>query len=179
LTRSAARRCSRLCGERATFESPSRKTQSTRSPRALPVRGAWPNIVRCRTKARIAGRRCRRAGIIIRKTWITAAAAFTAASSCALAQSPNDGPKYPNMESHKQYKDVRNLDHNNPSPRYAATATNSHTRTYAISIITIPRRAIRPRARPAPRSARVSAAKPATRSMQRSAAPPAETMARF
>ena len=55
---------------------------------------------------------------------ITTAAAFTTASSCALAQSPNDGPKYPNMESHKQYKDVRNLDHNNPSPRYAATATN-------------------------------------------------------
>jgi hypothetical protein len=26
------------------------------------------------------------------------------------------------MESRKQYKDVRNLDHNNPSPRYAVTA---------------------------------------------------------
>lgn len=55
---------------------------------------------------------------------ITAAAALTAASNLAFAQSPNDGPKYPNMESHKQYKDVRNLDHNNPSPRYAATTAN-------------------------------------------------------
>jgi hypothetical protein len=48
----------------------------------------------------------------------TAVAALTLASGVALAQSPNDGPKYPNMESHKQYKDVRNLDHNNASPRY-------------------------------------------------------------
>jgi len=48
----------------------------------------------------------------------TAATAFTLASGLALAQSPNDGPKYRNMESHKQYKDVRNLDHNNASPRY-------------------------------------------------------------
>jgi len=55
---------------------------------------------------------------------IAAATALTAVTSVALAQSPNDGPKYPNMESHKQYKDVRNLDHNNPSPRYAVTATN-------------------------------------------------------
>ena len=39
----------------------------------------------------------------------TAATAFTLASGLALAQSPNDGPKYPNMESHRQYKDVRNL----------------------------------------------------------------------
>ena len=31
----------------------------------------------------------------------TAAAALTLASGLALAQSPNDGPKYPNMESHK------------------------------------------------------------------------------
>src|SRR5215475_15925151 len=49
---------------------------------------------------------------------IAAATALTAVTSVALAQSPNDGPKYPNMESHKQYKDVRNLDHNNASPRY-------------------------------------------------------------
>ena len=52
-----------------------------------------------------------------------AATAFVVASFGAWAQNANDGPKYPNMESHKHYKDVRNLDHNNPSPRYAVTTT--------------------------------------------------------
>ena len=60
------------------------------------------------------------------KTLLTigAATAFVVASFGAWAQNANDGPKYPNMESHKHYKDVRNLDHNNPSPRYEATTTN-------------------------------------------------------
>jgi hypothetical protein len=49
---------------------------------------------------------------------LAGAAAFATASSLALAAGPNDGPKYPNAESHKQYKDVRNLDHNNAAPRY-------------------------------------------------------------
>lgn len=49
---------------------------------------------------------------------IGAATAFVVASFGAWAQNANDGPKYPNMESHKQYKDVRNLDHNNAAPRY-------------------------------------------------------------
>ena len=52
---------------------------------------------------------------------IGAATAFAVASFGAWAQNANDGPKYPNMESHKHYKDVRNLDHNNASPRYAVT----------------------------------------------------------
>ena len=56
----------------------------------------------------------------------TAAAALTLASGLALAQSPNDGPKYPNMESHKHYKDVRNLDHNNASPRYPNMESHKH-----------------------------------------------------
>jgi hypothetical protein len=72
----------------------------------------------------------------------------------ALAAGPNDGPKYPNMESHKQYAayrnqnhnnasprsavmtqsntphpTYRNLNHNNPSPRYAATGTLTARRT--------------------------------------------------
>ena len=55
---------------------------------------------------------------------IGAATAFVVASFGAWAQNANDGPKYPNMESHKHYKDVRNLDHNNPSPRYEVTTTN-------------------------------------------------------
>ena len=62
----------------------------------------------------------------------TAATAFTLASGLALAQSLNDGPKYPNMESHKQYKDARNLDHNNPSPRYAVTGTASAPRARTV-----------------------------------------------
>jgi hypothetical protein len=57
---------------------------------------------------------------------IGAATAFVVASFGAWAQNPNDGPKYPNMESHKHYKDVRNLDHNNAAPRYEATTTNKH-----------------------------------------------------
>ena len=36
---------------------------------------------------------------------IAAATAFVVASFGAWAQNANDGPKYPNMESHKQYKD--------------------------------------------------------------------------
>jgi hypothetical protein len=64
---------------------------------------------------------------------LIAAAGFTAATSFALAQSPNDGPKYPNMESHKQFKDIRNLDHNNPSPRYAATGTTGTTQRASVS----------------------------------------------
>jgi len=55
---------------------------------------------------------------------LAAAVTFTAASSFAFAAGPNDGPKYPNMESHKQYKDQRILDHTNAAPRYAVTATN-------------------------------------------------------
>ena len=62
----------------------------------------------------------------------TAAAALTLASGLALAQSPNDGPKYLNMESHKHYKDVRNLDHNNASPRYAVTSTASAPRARTV-----------------------------------------------
>jgi hypothetical protein len=54
---------------------------------------------------------------------IGAATAFVVASFGAWAQNANDGPKYPNMESHKQYKDVRNLDRNNAAPRYAITTT--------------------------------------------------------
>jgi hypothetical protein len=56
----------------------------------------------------------------------TVAAALTLATGLALAQSPNDGPKYPNMESHKHYKDVRNLDHNNASPRYPNMESHKH-----------------------------------------------------
>jgi hypothetical protein len=59
---------------------------------------------------------------------LAAAVTFTAASSFAFAAGPNDGPKYPNMESHKQYKDQRILDHNNGAPRYAVTSTTSTTR---------------------------------------------------
>jgi hypothetical protein len=55
---------------------------------------------------------------------IGAATVFVVASFGAWAQNANDGPKYPNMESHKHYQDVRNLDHNNPSPRYEATTAN-------------------------------------------------------
>jgi hypothetical protein len=54
---------------------------------------------------------------------IGAATAFVVASFGAWAQNANDGPKYPNMESHKHYKDQRILDHANAAPRYA-TATN-------------------------------------------------------
>jgi hypothetical protein len=55
---------------------------------------------------------------------IGAATAFVVASFGAWAQNANDGPKYANMESHKQYKDQRILDHANAAPRYAVTATN-------------------------------------------------------
>ena len=55
---------------------------------------------------------------------IGAATAFVVASFGAWAQNANDGPKYPNMESHKQYEDQRILDHTNAAPRYAVTATN-------------------------------------------------------
>jgi hypothetical protein len=60
-------------------------------------------------------------------TMIVAAAVFAAAGSFALAAGPNDAPSYPNMESGKHYKDVRNLDHNNPSPRYPVTSTAGNT----------------------------------------------------
>ena len=33
---------------------------------------------------------------------------------------------------HKQYKDVRNLDHNNPAPRYAVTSTASAPRARTV-----------------------------------------------
>ena len=55
---------------------------------------------------------------------IGAATAFVVASFGAWAQNANDGPKYPNVESHKHYKDQRILDHANAAPRYAVTATN-------------------------------------------------------
>ncbi len=55
---------------------------------------------------------------------LAVAAAFTTVSGFALAQGVNDGPKYPNMESHKQYTDKRNLDHNNASPRYPVMTSN-------------------------------------------------------
>jgi len=55
---------------------------------------------------------------------IAATTAFVVASFGAWAQNANDGPKYPNMESHKQYEDQRILDHANAAPRYAVTATN-------------------------------------------------------
>jgi hypothetical protein len=35
---------------------------------------------------------------------------------------PNDGPKYPNSTTNKQYQDQRIMDHNNAAPRYAVTA---------------------------------------------------------
>ncbi len=54
---------------------------------------------------------------------LAVAAAFTTVSGFALAGA-NDGPKYPKMESHKQYTDKRNLDHNNAAPRYPVMATN-------------------------------------------------------
>ena len=57
---------------------------------------------------------------------IGATTAFVVASFGAWAQNANDGPKYPNMESHKHYKDQRNLDHDNAAPRYEATTTNKH-----------------------------------------------------
>ena len=44
------------------------------------------------------------------------------AATSAFAANMNDGPVYPNMESHKTYAAYRNQDHNNPSPRYAVTA---------------------------------------------------------
>jgi len=55
---------------------------------------------------------------------LTVAAAFTTASGLAFAQGANGGPKYPNMESHKQYTDKRNLDHNNAAPRYPVMTSN-------------------------------------------------------
>jgi hypothetical protein len=55
--------------------------------------------------------------------WIGSALSLTIGS--ALAAGPNDGPQYPNMESHKQYSTYRNQDHNNPSPRYAVTTQGS------------------------------------------------------
>jgi hypothetical protein len=96
---------------------------------------------------------------------LIAAAGFTAATSFALAQSPNDGLKYPNPNdglkyriwnltnslrafatltttmsppyavtmANKQYKDVRNLDHSNPSPSYAATGTTGTTQRASVS----------------------------------------------
>jgi hypothetical protein len=56
---------------------------------------------------------------------VAMASAFALTSGVAFAQSPNDGPKYPNMESHKQFKAYRNQDHNNASPRYPVTATTN------------------------------------------------------
>jgi hypothetical protein len=56
---------------------------------------------------------------------ISAAAVLTAASWTAWA-GPNDGPKYPNMATNKQYPDQRIMDHNNAAPRYPVrTATQS------------------------------------------------------
>jgi hypothetical protein len=53
------------------------------------------------------------------------ASAFVLTSGVAFAEGPNDGPKYPNMESHKQFQAYRNQDHNNASPRYPVTATTN------------------------------------------------------
>jgi hypothetical protein len=58
-------------------------------------------------------------------TILAMASAFALASGVAFAESPNDGPKYPSMESHKQFQAYRNQDHNNPSPRYSVTATTT------------------------------------------------------
>jgi hypothetical protein len=64
-------------------------------------------------------------------TMLAIASVFAATSGVAFAQNPNDGPKYPNMESHKQFKEFRNEDHNNPSPRYSmATPTNKNYAAY-------------------------------------------------
>jgi hypothetical protein len=53
------------------------------------------------------------------------ASAFALTSGVAFAEGPNDGPKYPSMESHKQFQAYRNQDHNNPSPRYSVTTTTT------------------------------------------------------
>jgi hypothetical protein len=58
---------------------------------------------------------------------LTAAAAFTAVASFALAAGPNDAVNYPNSATGKTYKDVRNLDHNNPAPRYPVASTAGNT----------------------------------------------------
>jgi hypothetical protein len=57
---------------------------------------------------------------------ISAAAVFMAASVAAWA-GPNDGPKYPDMATNKQYPDQRIMDHNNAAPRYAVSGANSQT----------------------------------------------------
>jgi hypothetical protein len=63
---------------------------------------------------------------VIQKLIVLAiASAFAVTSGVALAEGPNDGPKYPNMESHKQFQAYRNQDHNNAAPRYPVTATTN------------------------------------------------------
>jgi hypothetical protein len=64
---------------------------------------------------------------------LATAVTFATVSGFALAAGPNDGPKYPNMESHKQYKDQRILDHANAAPRYAVTATNKQYKDQRIA----------------------------------------------
>jgi hypothetical protein len=61
---------------------------------------------------------------------VAVTSAVSAISGVAFAQGANDGPKYPNMESHKQYQASRNQDHNNPSPRYTATTTSAQHPAY-------------------------------------------------
>ena len=89
---------------------------------------------------------------------LAAAVTFTAASSFAFAAGPNDGPKYPNMESHKQYKDQRILDHTNAAPRYAVTATNKQYKDQRILDHNNAHPAMRSPARPAPRGTRALSA---------------------
>jgi len=55
---------------------------------------------------------------------ISAGAVFAVLSSTAWAAGPNDGPKYPNSASNKQYQDQRIMDHNNAAPRYPVTSSN-------------------------------------------------------
>ena len=62
-------------------------------------------------------------------TILAIASAFALTSGVAFAEGPNDGPKYPSMESHKQFQAYRNQDHNNPSPRYATTTKQTATPT--------------------------------------------------
>ena len=73
---------------------------------------------------------------------LAVAAAFTTASGYALAQGANGGPKYPNMESHKQYTDKRIVDHNNGAPRYAVTTSSQQAPN-----VRAPAAQIRPRQR--------------------------------
>jgi hypothetical protein len=65
----------------------------------------------------------RESGMTRKLLTISAGVVFAVLSSTAWAAGPNDGPKYPNSASNKQYQDQRIMDHNNAAPRYAVTAT--------------------------------------------------------